>query len=351
MSRTRATSASGLLAVLATSPDADESLPVLCRATVEADVGIAAAGIVVFDGVNAMAAVGAWPEDMGALVTRQFRERQGPCYEACSEQETVVEADVAGAGVRRWPSWAPAAAALGLVAVSSRPFCREGRVIGSLFTGAADDAPLDPLVLRDIECAARVAVELAVGRRDLDDARARVAQLQHALDSRVVVEQAKGRLAVELACTVDEAFEWMRRHARSTNRKLHDMAAEVVEGRLPVDLLRSLPKDPQPRSGTLKIELTSRGLRLAGHADPVDAAAVSARLRVAAAASTRVVVDLSELEACDAAVAQALMDEQVRARHRVSVVLDSPRGSVATLLSALGASDLPGLTIRRAATR
>lgn len=345
-----ATSASGLLAVLATSADAGESLSVLCRAAVEAGVGITAAGIVVFDGGDAVADVGAWPEDVSALVTRQFGERQGPCYEACSGQEMVIEADVAGAGVRRWPSWAPAAADRGLAAVSSRLFCGEGRVIGSLFTGAADDAPLDPLVLRDVERAARVAVERSVGRRELDDARARVAQLQHALDSRVVVEQAKGRLAVELECTVEEAFEWMRRHARSTNRKLHDLAAEVVQGHLPADLLRSGPKDPQPRSGTLKIELTSRGLRLAGHADPVDAAAVSARLRVAAAASTRVVVDLSQLEACDTAVAQALMDEQVRGEHRANVVLDSPRGSVATLLSALGAKDLPGLTVRGAAT-
>lgn len=305
-----------------------------------------AASIVLLDGAETVAAVGAWPEDMSVLATRQFWEREGPCYEACNGQEPVAEADMASAGVRRWPSWGPAAADLGLTAVSSRPFHREGQVIGSLFTGTAKGEPLAPSVLQNIECAARVAIELAVARRALDETRVRAAQLQHALDSRVLVEQAKGRLSAELECTVEEAFEWIRRHARSTNRRLHDLAGEVMEGRLPTGLLGSVSKNQQSGSGTLRIELTAGGLRLAGHADPVDAAAVSARLRVAAAASRRVVVDLSQLEACDAAVAHALLDEQVHARHRTRVVLDSPRAPVATLLSALGANELSGVSIR-----
>ena len=343
------TSASELLAVLARSTDAGASIPILCRTAVE-DAGAAVASIVVLDGVETVVAAGAWPDEMSALVTRQFQERQGPSYEACSEGRTVTEDKLAGAGLRRWPSWAPAAMDLGMTAVFSRPFCHGGRVIGSLLTGTAEGETLDPSLLHDIECAAQVAVELITGRRDLNETRTRAAQLQHALDSRVLVEQAKGRLSVELDCTVDEAFEWLRRHARSTNRRLHDLASEVVQGRLPTDLQRSGAKNGRPGSDTLKIELTAHGLRLAGHADPVDAAAVSARLRVAAAASTRVVVDLSQLERCDTAVAQALIDEQVHAQHQTRVVLDSPRAPVATLLSALGAGDLPGVTIRGAAT-
>lgn len=347
---TRARPGDGLLAALARSADAIEALPEFSRAAAEVDPRVTATSIVLLDDTETVAAVGAWPEDVSALATRQFRERQGPCYEAWSQQEPVTEADVAGAGVRRWPSWARAAADLGLATVSSRPLRRRGRVVGSLLTATADGVPLDRSLLEDIECAAQMAVELAMTFRDLSDARVHAAQLQHALNSRVVIEQAKGRLSADLDCTVDEAFEWLRRHARSTNRKLHDLASEVVEGRMSTNLAQFPPNGAQAGSGALTIELTAHGLRLVGQADPVDAAAVSARLHVAAAASTRTVVDLSQLEACDTAVAQALIDARVRAQPRASVILDSPRAPVATLLQALGASDLPGVTIRGAAT-
>lgn len=56
----------------------------------------------------------------------------------------------------------------------------------------------------------------------------RTIQLQTALDSRIVIEQAKGILAQRESITPTEAFEKMRRDARSQRRKLHDLAAEVV---------------------------------------------------------------------------------------------------------------------------
>jgi len=56
----------------------------------------------------------------------------------------------------------------------------------------------------------------------------RAEQLQRALDSRVVIEQAKGVLAERFGCGTDEAFEVLRRAARSNQRKIHDLANEVV---------------------------------------------------------------------------------------------------------------------------
>ena len=342
------TSAGEFLAVLATSADAAEPLSAFCQAAAETVRGFSAASIVVLDGVRTVAAVGAWPEDLSALARRQFEQRQGPCYEAWSGQTPVRAVDLADAGVRRWPLWAPDALELGLAAVASHPLRREGQVVGSLLAGTTDGEPLDPQLLQHVEHAARVAVELATARHDLDDVRTYAAQLQRALDSRVLIEQAKGRLSADLDCSVDEAFEWLRRHARSTNRKLHDLATEVIEGRLATGLAPS--PEPSARSGTLAIALTAHGLRLAGRAEPSDAAAVAARMRVAAAASTRVLVDLSQLEGCDATVAQALMEERVLDRPGARVVLDSPRPTVAALLIALGAGALPAITIRRAAT-
>jgi AmiR/NasT family two-component response regulator len=63
---------------------------------------------------------------------------------------------------------------------------------------------------------------------DLAQLRERTEQLQRALDSRIVIEQAKGVLAERLALPTDDAFELLRRAARSTQVRLHDLAAEVV---------------------------------------------------------------------------------------------------------------------------
>ena len=66
---------------------------------------------------------------------------------------------------------------------------------------------------------------------ELAQLRIRCEQLQHALESRVVIEQAKGILAERYGCSTDRAFEALRSAARSTQRKLHDLASEVVSSR------------------------------------------------------------------------------------------------------------------------
>lgn len=75
-------------------------------------------------------------------------------------------------------------------------------------------------------------------------------QLQHALDSRVVIEQAKGRLIEALAVNADGAFELLRRRARDTGRKLREVAAEVADGSVRLHANDPDPDpDPEPRRG------------------------------------------------------------------------------------------------------
>lgn len=71
-------------------------------------------------------------------------------------------------------------------------------------------------------------------------------QLQHALDSRVVIEQAKGRLMEALSITADGAFELLRRRARDTGRKLREVASDVVDGSI---RLHGEDPSPVPRGG------------------------------------------------------------------------------------------------------
>jgi AmiR/NasT family two-component response regulator len=65
--------------------------------------------------------------------------------------------------------------------------------------------------------------------RKVTSAELRAGQLQHALDSRLVIEQAKGLVSAQLGISLADAFDAIRRHARSNNRRIHDVARSVVD--------------------------------------------------------------------------------------------------------------------------
>jgi AmiR/NasT family two-component response regulator len=81
------------------------------------------------------------------------------------------------------------------------------------------DGPADPEELEVVVSRLLAATGMAQERQ---------AQLQHALDSRIVIEQAKGMLAERLGVSVEEAFELLRRTARSNRARVHDVAQAVV---------------------------------------------------------------------------------------------------------------------------
>jgi AmiR/NasT family two-component response regulator len=74
-------------------------------------------------------------------------------------------------------------------------------------------------------------VDVSTESAELAEVRARVAQLQTALDSRIVVEQAKGVLAERFGLGIDEAFLLLRYSARSSRTNLHELAQAVVASR------------------------------------------------------------------------------------------------------------------------
>ena len=74
--------------------------------------------------------------------------------------------------------------------------------------------------------------EVLPAQEELELLRERVSQLQHALESRIVVEQAKGILAARFRLDVDDAFLMLRYASRSSRRNIHDIAREVVTSRV-----------------------------------------------------------------------------------------------------------------------
>lgn len=130
--------------------------------------------------------------------------------------------------------------AFGLSSYVCHPLLADGAVLGTLSFGSRTRIDFDDEEVALLRTASDI---LAAGvarsqagtisnglRARLTEAEEKIAQLQHALDSRVVIEQAKGILAQRHGIPVDVAFERLRSHARSNRLKIHDAAQKVVDG-------------------------------------------------------------------------------------------------------------------------
>jgi AmiR/NasT family two-component response regulator len=107
-----------------------------------------------------------------------------------------------------------------------------GTVIGALNVFQHDTTPLDAADVAAGQAMADIGTIAILHRRAAVEAQLLNEQLTHALNSRIVIEQAKGVLAERCDVTMDEAFDRLRRHARSHNLLLSDVAEHVIDGTL-----------------------------------------------------------------------------------------------------------------------
>jgi GAF domain-containing protein len=178
------------------------------------------------DGVLRYVVASDEPGRMLEVLQEQFGE--GPCVAAFGADRPVLAGDMAADP--RWPSVGPLAAGHGIGAVLGVPIdLREGPV-GTLNVYAAephrwDDADVAAIqaYTRVIASLLRAAVQAHVKGRAAD-------QLARALDHRVVLEQAKGIIMERRGLDQQAAFELLRSRARSTRRRLDDVARQVVQG-------------------------------------------------------------------------------------------------------------------------
>lgn len=168
---------------------------------------------------------------------RQYSLREGPCLDALDSGEVVDVPDQARD--RRWTSYNAAARELGVKASLAFPLVVDGRTIGVLNLYGYDRP--DTFSATDRERAAAYAEQaaktLALAARSVRQSQLGE-QLGQALASRSVIDQALGVLMSQQRCDAREAFELLRRHSQNNNRKLRDVAAELIArltGRPPVD--------------------------------------------------------------------------------------------------------------------
>ncbi|MEV3853442.1 ANTAR domain-containing protein [Streptomyces sp. NPDC050095] len=178
-------------------------------------------------------------EALTLLAVDAVEWREGPGYDTRTTGCALIDVDVTKRPVRtRWPRWVPRARALGLGRVTALPLRAEegaGGTVGALVLLGAPGSSLDEGALVVVRTFAEAAGHTLSLQRELTESRVLAGQLEHALSSRVVVEQAKGLLAARHGITLDAAFDRLRRHARSRQRKVADVAREITEGGDPTD--------------------------------------------------------------------------------------------------------------------
>jgi GAF domain-containing protein len=165
------------------------------------------------------------------------RYEEGPWRDCLRTGEQIAAPDLAEEH-GRWPRYAAAARRAGFAATHTVPLRRREELVGTLTLFRGSPGELDKPDTRLAQAMADIAAIGLLGVRALRRQETLVAQLQHALNSRVVIEQAKGVLAERLGMNMPTAFAALRDYARSHNARVSELALSIVDGKFDTDLLR-----------------------------------------------------------------------------------------------------------------
>ena len=206
--------------------DLVEFLHVLTMRTAEI-ASASVVGLLLADRTGHLHFMAASREDARLLELFQLQNDQGPCLDAFRTGTAVVNTDLREDG-GRWPLFARHATAAGFRSVHAFPLRLRAQVIGALNVFGTTAASLDSGDVPLVQALADLASIALVQERTIRQGQALAEQLQGALNSRVIIEQAKGAVAQHRGVSVDEAFELIRGFARGNNRRLGDVARSVI---------------------------------------------------------------------------------------------------------------------------
>jgi len=210
---------------------------------------VSAAGLLLADPRGELRVVAASSEAARLLELFQIQNDEGPCLDCFRSGQPVQAADLAAVTLR-WPRFAPAAGRAGFAAVQALPMRLREQVIGALNLFRAGPGAFDPADVRVGQALADVATISLLQARNMRHSDTLNEQLQTALNSRVIIEQAKGKLAERLGLDMDQAFNLLRESARTSNRRLSDLAQALVNGTealAGLNVSRSEPRLPAGR--------------------------------------------------------------------------------------------------------
>jgi len=194
--------------------------------SVTAVLGLSGSGVTMAD-EGRLRFVTAVSQASGDLERIQEEQQAGPCRDAYDTGEAVRVSDVRAESAR-WPEFAETAAHVGVAGVAGIPMRLADQIIGALNLYSPKPREWSDEDIAVAGVLADVATSYVVNASKLHQQEQLSEQLQHALESRVVIEQAKGITAQQSSVSVDQAYQLMRRHARSNNASLRTVAEAIV---------------------------------------------------------------------------------------------------------------------------
>jgi transcriptional regulator with GAF, ATPase, and Fis domain len=190
-------------------------------------VEAATVGLLLADEQDRLRFMAASDETTKLLELFQLQWQDGPCLEAFRSGEPVVNADLSAASAR-WPRFAPYAATAGFRSVHAFPLRLRSDVIGAMGVFGIRGTVLDEADVQIVQALADVAAIGLLQERTIHRSEVLTEQLQGALNTRIVIEQAKGAVAQAHQVSIDVAFELLRAYARRSNSHLSDVAGLVI---------------------------------------------------------------------------------------------------------------------------
>jgi transcriptional regulator with GAF, ATPase, and Fis domain len=212
---------------LVTDYDVIDLLHRLCSDSVRL-LPVDAAGLLLSDQRGTLRVVSSSTEQVHLVELFQLQANEGPCLDSFRTSRQVVAADLSHES--RWPRFVERARRAGYSAVHALPLRLRSQTIGGLNLFGKTPGALSPHALRVGQALADVATIGILQERALRRQEVLAEQLQGALNSRVIIEQAKGMLAERGQIDLAEAFTLLRTHARTRQQRLSDLARDVVNG-------------------------------------------------------------------------------------------------------------------------
>jgi hypothetical protein len=191
---------------------------------------VTAAGLLLADQHGELEVVAASSAPTQQLESHQVRSGQGPCLDCHRLRAPVSAPDLAGADGARWPEFTREALKAGLAAVHAFPMRLRAEGLGALDLFGRCSGSLAADTAAVAQALADIASIGLLQQRAIRRGQTVADQLQTALQSRIMIEQAKGLIAGRHGLSIDASFELLRSAARSRNQRLSDLAAAVVHG-------------------------------------------------------------------------------------------------------------------------